>query len=324
MMHRRDLPALGLALAAGSASAPAFGQEVVNRPIRLVVPFAQGGTTDLLGRLIAERSHAEFGQPMVVDIRPGASGTIGAGQVALSRADGTTLLMGAPPTHATAKALYPNLPYDPVRDFAPVALIATVPNLVAVNNAVPVRSIAELIAWSRAHPGTINYGSAGNGATTHLSGELLKLMTGADITHIPYRGSGAALIDLLGGQIQLMFENLPTIIDHVREGRLRGLAVTSPQRSPSAPELPTVAETVPGYEALSWFGIFAPAGTPAPLVLRLHQGIRRIMTDPVVRARFVELGAERADGPPEEFAELVRVESERWGRVIRDAQVTIQ
>ncbi|WP_165585687.1 tripartite tricarboxylate transporter substrate binding protein [Roseococcus sp. SYP-B2431] len=319
-MRRRTLPALGITLGAF----PALAQEVVSRPIRMVVPFAQGGTTDLLARLIAERSQAEFGQPMVVDIRPGASGTIGAAQVAQSRGDGTTLLMGAPPTHATARALFPNLPYDPVRDFAPVALVATLPNLVAVNNAVPVRSIAELIAWSKAHPGTINYGSAGNGATTHLSGELLKLMTGADVTHIPYRGSGAALIDLLGGQIQLMFENLPSIIDHVREGRLRGLAVTSPRRSPSAPEIPTVAETVPGYEALSWFGIFAPAGTPAPLVLRLHQGIRRIMADPAVRARFVELGAERADGPPGELAELVRADAERWGRVIREARITIQ
>lgn len=303
---------------------PALAQELPARPIRLVVPFAPAGTTDILARLLAQHAQAEFGQPLVVDLRPGAGGTLGTAVVAQAPPDGGTIVMGTPGTHATARALYPNLPYDPQRDFAPILLVANVPNVVIVNPALPIRSIAELTAAAKAAPGTINFGSAGNGATTHLSGELYRLMTGVQITHIPYRGSGAALIDLQAGQIQLMFENLPGAIQHIRDGRLRALAVTSPNRAQAAPDLPTVAEAgVPGYAVVSWFALFAPAATPAPVVARLNQGFRRIMAIPAVRERMAEMGAEPADGTQEDLRRLVAEETARWAQVIRDAQIRI-
>ncbi len=316
----------GLALLALATAAPAArAQEWPNRPVRLVVPYAAGGTTDILARLIAERFQPLFGQPLVVDIRPGAGGTIGSDHVAKSPPDGYTLLVGGPGTHATAQALYPNLTYDQQRDFAPISMIATLPNIVVVNPALPVRSIAELIAYAKARPGQLHYGSAGNGTTTHLSGELFRLLTGAEIVHVPYRGSSAALIDLQSGQIQLMFENLPGAIAFAREGRLRGLAVTSPRRAAAAPDLPTVEEAgVPGYAVLSWFVLLAPAGTPQPILARLNDGARRILGDPALRRRVHELGAETAEGSPEEAAAFLAAETERWTRVIRDAGIRIQ
>ena len=316
---------LGAALLPLLAAASARAQDLPPRPVRMVVPYAPGGTTDILARLLAQHFQAEFGQPLIIETRPGAGGTVGTAQVAASPPDGTTLVMGTPGTHATATALYPNLPYAPARDFAPVVLVANVPNVVVVNPALPVNDVAGLIAAAKARPGSINYGSAGSGATTHLSGELFRMMTEAQIVHVPYRGSGAALIDLQAGQVQMMFENLPGAIGLVREGRLRALAVTSPRRIAAAPELPTVAEAgVPGYSVVSWFAIFAPAGTPAQVVSRLNQGLRRILGMPEVRSRLVDLGAEPADGPPEELARLVAEETERWTRVIREARITIQ
>ena len=323
MLRRSAL--LGAALLPLLAAAPAGAQDMPARPVRMVVPYAPGGTTDILARLLAQHFQAEFGQPLVIETRPGAGGTVGTAQVAASPPDGTTLVMGTPGTHATATALYPNLPYAPARDFAPVVLVANVPNVVVVNPSLPVNDIAGLIAAAKARPGSINYGSAGSGATTHLSGELFRMMTGAQIVHVPYRGSGAALIDLQAGQVQMMFENLPGAIGLVREGRLRALAVTSPRRVAAAPELPTVAEAgVPGYSVVSWFAVFAPAGTPALVVSRLNQGFRRILGMPEVRSRLVDLGAEPADGPPEDLARLVTEETERWTRVIREARITIQ
>ena len=316
---------LGAALLPLLGAAPAGAQDMPARPVRMVVPYAPGGTTDILARLLAQHFQAEFGQPLVIETRPGAGGTVGTAQVAASPPDGTTLVMGTPGTHATSTALYPNLPYAPARDFAPVVLVANVPNVVVVNPSLPVSDIAGLIAAAKARPGSINYGSAGSGATTHLSGELFRMMTGAQIVHVPYRGSGAALVDLQAGQVQMMFENLPGAIGLVREGRLRALAVTSPRRVAAAPDLPTLAEAgVPGYSVVSWFAIFAPAGTPAPVVSRLNQGFRRILGMPEVRSRLVDLGAEPADGPPEELARLVAEETERWTRVIREARITIQ
>lgn len=323
MLRRSAL--LGAALLPLLAAAFAHAQDLPPRPVRMVVPYAPGGTTDILARLLAQHFQAEFGQPLIIETRPGAGGTVGTAQVAASPPDGTTLVMGTPGTHATATALYPNLPYAPARDFAPVVLVANVPNVVVVNHSLPVSDIAGLIAAAKARPGSINYGSAGSGATTHLSGELFRMMTGAQIVHVPYRGSGAALIDLQAGQVQMMFENLPGAIGLVREGRLRALAVTSPRRVTAAPELPTVAEAgVPGYSVVSWFAVFAPAGTPAPVVSRLNQGFRRILGMPEVRSRLVDLGAEPAEGPPEELARLVTEETERWTRVIREARITIQ
>ena len=293
--------------------------------MRLIVPFSAGGTTDILARILSEHAQTEFGQPMIVESRPGAGGVTGSAQVATALGDGTTLLMGTPGPIATAPALMASLPYDPLRDLAPITLVANVPNLVVVNPASGITSISGLIAAARARPGSIHFGSAGIGATTHLAGELFKLMAGVDIVHVPYRGSLPALTDLQGGQVQLMFENMPGAIELVRAGRLTGLAVTSPTRALAAPEIPTVAESgLPGFSVVSWFALFAPGSTPAPMVQRLNQGIRRIMARPAVRERMLALGAEPADGPPEALATLAREETERWGRVIREARITAQ
>ncbi|UPY36734.1 tripartite tricarboxylate transporter substrate binding protein [Sediminicoccus sp. KRV36] len=318
-MHRRST-LLALPFLAGAAAA----QELPARPMRLIVPFTTGGTTDILARILAEHAQAEFGQPLIVESRPGAGGVTGTAQVAAAPPDGTTLVMGTPGPIATAPALMGSMPYDPLRDLAPVMLVANVPNLVVVNPASGLTSIAALIAAARARPGAIHFGSAGIGATTHLAGELFKLMTGADIVHVPYRGSVPALTDLQGGQIQLMFENMPGALELVRAGRLTGLAVTSPTRALAAPEIPTVAETVPGYAVVSWFALFTAGGVPAPLVQRLNAGFRRIMARPAVRQRIAELGAEPADGTPEALGTLAREETERWGRVIREARITVQ
>jgi len=293
--------------------------------MRLVVPFSAGGTTDILARILAEHAQAEFGQPMIVESRPGAGGVTGSAQVATALGDGTTLLMGTPGPIATAPALMASLPYDPLRDLAPITLVANVPNLVVVSPASGITSITGLIAAARARPGSIHFGSAGIGATTHLAGELFKLMAGVDMVHVPYRGSVPALTDLQGGQVQLMFENMPGAIELVRAGRLTGLAVTSPTRALAAPDIPTVAESgLPGFAVVSWFALFAPGSTPAPMVQRLNQGIRRIMARPAVRERMLSLGAEPADGAPEALATLAREETERWGRVIRQAGITAQ
>jgi tripartite-type tricarboxylate transporter receptor subunit TctC len=306
-------------------STAASAQELPARPIRLVVPFTTGGTTDVLARILAEHGPAEFGQPIIVESRAGAGGVTGTAQVAASAPDGTTLVVGTPGPIATAPALMSSMPYDPMRDLAPVMLIANVPNLVVVNPQSGITSIAALIAAARARPGSIHFGSAGIGATTHLAGELFKLMAQVDIVHVPYRGSVPALTDLQGGQIQLMFENMPGALELVRAGRLTGLAVTSPNRATAAPEIPTVAESgVPGYAVVSWFAVFAPGQTPAPVIQRLNQGLRRIMARPAVRQRILDLGAEPADGPPEALGALAREETERWGRVIREARITAQ
>jgi tripartite-type tricarboxylate transporter receptor subunit TctC len=320
-MNRRSLV---LAAPFLSPALQAAAQELPARPLRLMVPFTTGGTTDILARILAEHAQAEFGQPLIVESRPGAGGVTGTAQVAAATPDGTTLVMGTPGPIATAPALMASMPYEPLRDLAPVMLVANVPNLVVVNPASGITSITALIAAARARPGAIHFGSAGIGATTHLAGELFKLMTGVDIVHVPYRGSVPALTDLQGGQIQLMFENMPGAIELVRSGRLTGLAVTSPARAVAAPEIPTVAETVPGYSVVSWFALFTAGQVPAPVVQRLNAGFRRIMARPAVRQRILELGAEPADGPPEALAALAREETERWGRVIREARISVQ
>jgi tripartite-type tricarboxylate transporter receptor subunit TctC len=319
-MRRRGV-VLGLPFLAAAASA----QELPARPIRIVVPFTTGGTTDILARILSEHGPAEFGQPIVVESRPGAGGVTGSAHVVAASPDGTTLLMGTPGTIATAPFLVAQMPYEPLRDLQPVMLVANVPNILVVNPQSGITTVPQLIAAMRARPGHFAFGSAGIGASTHLAGELFKLMTGVDIVHVPYRGSAPALTDLQGGQIQLMFENLPGAIELVRAGRLTALGVTSPSRALAAPDIPTIAEAgVPGYAVVSWFALFAPSGVPRPVVERLNAGFRRIMARPAVRERMASLGAEPADGPPEALGQLAREETERWGRVIREARITAQ
>ncbi len=303
----------------------ALAQDLPARPLRVIVPFTSGGTTDVLARLLSEHAMEEFGQPLIVESRPGAGGITGSAHVATAAPDGTTLLMGTPGTIATAPFLVANMPYVPARDLRPVMLVANVPNILVVNPRSGITSVTELVAAARARPGTMNFGSAGIGASTHLAGELFRLMTGAEIVHVPYRGSVPALTDLQAGHVQLMFENLPGAIELVRAGRLTALGVTSPARALAAPDIPTIAEAgVPGYGVVSWFALFAPAGVPDPVVARLNAGFRRIMARPELRQRMITLGAEPADGTPEALGAMAREETERWGRVIREARITAQ
>ena len=277
----------------------AFAQAYPNHSIRLVVPFPAGGTTDILARDVAKRLTDTLGQPVVVDNRPGAAGNIGADLVAKAAPDGYTLLMGTVGTHAINSSLYAKMPYDHVKDFVPVVLVAGVPNVLVVNPSVPVNSVADLIKLAKAKPGSINFASSGSGTSIHLSGELFKTMAGVDITHVPYKGSSPALADLMGGQVQIMFDNLPSSLALIRSGKLRAVAVTSLKRAPALPDVPTVAESgLPGFEASSWFGILAPAGTPAPIVAKLNAEVNKWLQSPEAKEQLGAQGAEIAGGTP--------------------------
>jgi tripartite-type tricarboxylate transporter receptor subunit TctC len=290
----------------------------------MIVPYAAGGTTDVLARIMADKLTQALGQTVVVEIKPGAGGTVGAEAAAKSPPDGYTIVMGAPGSHSTATSLYAKLPYDPVKDFAPIVHVANVPNSIVVNPSVPVKSVAELIAYARAHPGELTYGSAGTGATTHLTGELFALLANVKLTHIPYKGSGQAMIDLLGGQIQMMFENLPGAANQIRSGKIRGLAVTSLRRSPAFPDLPAVSETLPGFEVVAWFGLFAPAGTPAPIIARLNAESDKALHLPEVREKIAAAGSDPIGGTPEDMARFLANDIAKWVRVTREAGIKPQ
>ncbi|OZI31247.1 hypothetical protein CAL29_25305 [Bordetella genomosp. 10] len=289
-------------------------------PVKLIVPYAPGGTTDIIARVIAQHFPDVLGQTLIVENKPGAGGTIGATFVANSAPDGYTLVFGTPVTHATAKSFYPKLGYDPEKSFTPVFLIGSVPNVVLVNRKLGVNSVAELTALAKSRPDTINYGSAGYGSTTHLSGELFQHLSGAHIRHVPYRGSGPALTDLQGGQIQLMFENAPTALPLANSEFVKAIAVTAPQRIKAAPELPTVAEAgVPGYEVVAWYGLFGPASMDPAVAARLNTAFNKIMAMPDVARRMDELGLITAGGAASDLGTLVHKEVIRWNDVIKAA-----
>ena len=289
-----------------------------SKPVRLVVPFTPGGSTDILARAVGQKLSESWGQPVVVDNRPGAGGIIGMETVAKAAPDGYTLVMGHIGTLAANPALYKTLPYDPVKDFAPCTLIARVPNVLVVGPAVPSRSVAELIALAKANPGKLDYGSGGNGSAAHLATEYFKLKAGVDLQHIPYKGTAPALQDLLGGQIALMMTGLPPVLPHVKAGRLRILGVASAQRLKMFPDIPTIAESgVRGFEATQWYGILAPAATPKDVVAKLNREFVKALTDPVVAAKLASEGADPAGGTPEQFATFIASEIELWGKVIR-------
>jgi tripartite-type tricarboxylate transporter receptor subunit TctC len=296
----------------------AFAQAYPNHPIRLVVPFPAGGTTDILARAAAQKLIEALGQPVVVDNRPGAGGNIGADLVAKSAPDGYTLLMGTVGTHAINPSRYAKMPYDHVKDFVPVVLVAGVPNVLVVNPSVPVNSVADLIKLAKSKPGEINFASSGSGTSIHLSGELFKTMAGVDMTHVPYKGSAPALTDLIGGQVQLMFDNLPSALPQIKGGKLRAIAVTSLKRAPVLPDVPTIAESgLPGFEASSWFGVLAPAGTPAPVVAKLNAEVNKWLQSPEARDQLLAQGAAAAGGTPEQFAAHIRAETEKWAKVVK-------
>ena len=314
--------ASGLVPALSRAAAP--GSDWPQRPLRFVVPYPPGGPTDILGRVVAQRLSVDLGQNVVVDNRGGASGVIGSGEVARGPADGNTFLVNAS-IHVIIPHLNPQMPFDTLADFLPVTNIAVVPLIVVVNRDLPVRSIPQLIAYLKARPGQCSFGSSGIAAAPHLAGELFKQLTGTEMVHVPYKGSGPALQDLMAGNIQVMFDSLPSSAGAVRDGRLRALAVTTGRRVPGFEELPTVAEAgVPGYEISTWYGVWAPAQTPPRIVTRLQSSIAKGLTEPDVKARLDALGAQPVGDTPEEFASFVRSEYERWGRLVKSARIEAQ
>jgi tripartite-type tricarboxylate transporter receptor subunit TctC len=289
-----------------------------NKPIRFVVPYPAGGPLDTIARLLGQKVAESTKQPVVVDNKPGAGGNIGADLVAKSPADGYTILMGAVATHAINPTLYASIPYDPVKDFAPITQVASTPNVLVVNPSVPASNVREFIAHAKANPGKLNFGSGSTGSAGHLAGELFKASAGVEMTHVPYKGAAPAMQDLVGGQIQLMFDNLASALGQVKAGRVKALAVTTAKRTALAPELPTIAESgLPEFDISTWFGVFAPAGTPRDALDRLHAEFTKALASPDVREKMLALGAEPVGSRPEEFAAYIRAERDKYARVIK-------
>ena len=289
------------------------------RPVRIVVPFSAGGTTDITARLVGEQLGLVFKQPFVVDNKAGAGGNVGATEVAKAAPDGYTFLMGTPGTQAINQFLYPKMPYDTARDFTPVSFVVRVPNVLLVHPGVGARTIAEFIAIARARPGALSYGSPGNGSTGHLSSELFKSRAQVFAVHIPYRGSGPMLLDLMAGQIQMAIDNLPSAMPHIRSGKLVALGVTSTTRNAQLPDVPTIASVLPDYAAESWFVLMAPAGTPAAIVNRMSAEVDRILKKPEIVERFRGLGAEPVGGTPEQLGQFIGSETRKWQQVVKDS-----
>lgn len=297
-------------------SRPASAQAYPSRPIRLLVGFAPGGGQDILARLIGNWLSERLGQQIVIENRPGQAGSIAAEAAAKSPPDGYSLYMIGP-NNAINHTLYDNLTFDIVKDFQHIAALVTMPNVMSVHPSVPAKTVAEFIAYGKANPGKVNFASGGIGTSVHVSGELFKQMTGIQMQHVPYRGAGPANIDLLAGQVQVMFDNLNSHMGHIKQGRLRALAVTTTSRSPELPDVPTVADTVPGYEASAFFGITAPRGIPADVVARLNNEINAGLRDPKLKARFDELGATTRPGTPDDFTKLIATEVAKWAPVVK-------
>jgi tripartite-type tricarboxylate transporter receptor subunit TctC len=312
------------AAAVALCTATVFADAYPSKPIRLIVPFTAGGTTDNLGRLLASRLSEKLGQSVVVDNRGGAGGNIGMDLVAKAPADGYTLLFGTVGTSSINPSLYKRLPFDAQKDFTPIAPFASVPNILVVNPNVPVKSVSELVAYSKSKPNTLNMGSAGSGTTNHLSGEMFKSMTGASMTHVPYKGSGPAMADLLGNQIQLMFDNLPGSLPQVKSGGLRALAVTGATRSPTLPDVPTMVEAgVPGYVAEVWFGVIAPKSLPKEILAKLSQEITQISQEKATVDKLAGQGATPMSSTPAEFAQRIQSDTEKWANIVRASGATV-
>ncbi len=307
-----------------AASSSAQAQSWPSRPLRIVVPFAPGGSTDIFARLVGDRLATALGQSVVIDNRPGAGGNIGADAVAKSPADGYTLLMATTGVMAINNAMYKSLAYDAEKDLKPVIYIASITNVLVVPADSPFKSAGDVIAAAKAAPGKLSFASSGSGSSTHMSAELFRLMTGTELLHIPYKGSGQAMPDVISGRVSMMFENMPGAVGHIKGGKLKVLAVTGSQRTPALPDVKTVAESgVPGYESLSWSGIAAPAATPPEVVARLNREINAILANPDMRAKLAEQGAEAVGGTPEAFGEHIGRERLKWSKVVRDAAIVV-
>ena len=300
------------------ASALAAHAQYPNKPIKMVVPFPAGGTTDIMARAVAADLQKVFGQPVVVENKAGAGGNIGSDSVAKSPPDGYTLLMGTVGTHAINVALYPKMPYDAVKDFVPISLVAGVPNVLVAAPGFPVNSVKDLIDMAKKSPDKTTFASSGNGTSIHLSGELFKQLAGVQMTHVPYKGSSAALPDVMSGQVNVMFDNAPSVMPQIKGGKLKAIAVTSGTRSPALPNVPTIAEAgLPGFEATSWFGVLAPAGTPKDIVDKLSQTIARAVQSAEFKERLAAQGAEGVGNTSEQFAAHIKTEIEKWAKVVK-------
>lgn len=313
-MSRKHL----LALAAGALLAlagPAHAADYPTKPIKWIVPYPPAGTTDVLARIVAQWLTEKLGQPVVVENRPGVGNNLGTEAVVNAPPDGYTMLLVNPANGINA-TLYKDLKFNFIRDIAPVAGLVRTPNVMEVTNSLPVKTVAEFIAYCKANPGKINMASSGSGTSVHLSGELFKSMTGCDMLHVPYKGAGPALVDLIGGQVHVIFDNLPSSAGHIKSGKLRALGVTSEQREPSLPGVPTVGETVPGYEATAWFGVGMPKGTPREIIDRINAEVNRALADPKMRDRLAELGGRPIAGTPEDFGKVIAAETAKWEKVV--------
>ena len=312
-----------IALTSVAWSSHAFAQTSAaafpDKPLKIVVTFTTGGAPDTLARIIGERLTAAWGQPVIVDNKPGAGGNLGADFVAKSAPDGYTLVVGTVGTHSINPALYSKMPYDAVKDFTPITLIATTPNMLVINNDVPAKNLKDFIALGKKE-GKMTFASSGSGTSIHVSGELFKTMTGIDMVHIPYKGRATAIPDVLGGRVTMMFDNMPSSLALVREGKLRALGVTSSSRSPAAPDIPTIAESgLPGFDAVSWFALFAPANTPKPIIDKLQSEVRRILKTPEVTKKLADNGLDPVGGTSEELAAYQKAEIIKWAKVVKES-----
>ena len=322
-MKRRDVLGFGLV----ALAAPLRAQDVAAwpaKPVRLIIPFTPGGSTDFQGRILCEMLTRHFGQQFFVDFKPGAGSNIGVAEVARSAPDGYTLGWITVASHAINPTLYAKLPFDHIRDFAPVSMIGMFPNLLVVTNSLPVRTVAELIALLKREPGKYAFASSGQGTSLHLSGELFKVMTGTDILHVPYKGGGPATTDVIAGQVHMTFGNMPTVLPHVRAGRVRAIAVTSAERWFTAPEIPAIAETVPGFLAMSWHAVAFPASTPAPIIDKLVVAIHRALASPEMQQRLADGGSRATPMSPQELAAFIRADTERWAAAIRASSAKVE
>src|SRR5262245_33339122 len=327
-MKRRDAIALAAGLAglllAGSTSAQDPAASWPAKSVRLIIPFTPGGSTDFQGRLLCEWLGRHFGQQFVIDHKPGAGSNIGVAELARSVADGYTLGWITVASHAINPTLYAKLPFDHIKDFAPVSLTGTFPNLLVVNNNLPVRSVPELIALAKKEPGKLAFASSGQGTSLHLSGEMFKIMTGTDMLHVPYKGGGPATTDVIGGVVQMTFGNMPTVLPHARAGRVRAIAVTSPERWFTAPDIPAIAETVPGFQAMWGHGVAFPAATPAGIVDKLADAIRQAMSTAEMKEKYASGGSKAIYSTPREFAAFIKEDTERWAPVVRASGARVE
>ena len=295
-----------------------------NKPIRLIVPFPAGGATDILARALSQKLGEKIGQTVVVENRPGAGGTIGADAASKSAADGYTLLLATSSTHSIGPAINPKIPYNAESDFTPIAYVASSPNVVVVPNTLPVKTMREFIDYARKNPGKLNYASSGNGTIVHLTTEYFKAQSDTFILHIPYRGTALAIPDLVSGKVDVLFDSFVTGMPHVRDGKLRALAITTAQRSALAPDMPTVAEVLPGFESVTWFGVYGPKGMPQDVTTKVNQAINAALADADVRERFARLGAEPAGGTPQAFAAMVKADNSKWKKIISDRKISVE